>query len=120
MVTALHLSKTIFGTIRANFFWALIYNVVMLPLAAGAFFPILHRTLPPAMAAASMSLSSVGVLLSSLRLKWYVAPKLGVSFTLDDPELYTPAGSSVRPWSPETPPQRKTAAPTENSPLMPS
>ena len=77
VVTAVHLARRIFARIRLNFFWAIGYNVLMIPLAAGCFFPVFHVALPPAMAGASMAMSSVCVVCSSLLLRRYRAPKVG-------------------------------------------
>lgn len=67
--TALLLARRTLRTIRQNLFWAFIYNVVGIPIAAGALYPLTGWTLSPVLASAAMSLSSVSVLLSSLRLK---------------------------------------------------
>lgn len=58
--------------ILSNFAWACIYNIVLIPLAAGAFYGIGGRkvTLPPVWASAAMALSSVSVVLNSLSLRW--------------------------------------------------
>ncbi|MRG92220.1 heavy metal translocating P-type ATPase [Polyangium spumosum] len=69
--TALGLSRATLGTIRQNLFWAFIYNVVGIPIAAGALYPLTGWLLSPVLASAAMSLSSVSVLLSSLRLRGY-------------------------------------------------
>ena len=60
-------------TIRQNLGWAFIYNMVLLPMAAGVFVPFGGPHLPPVAAAAAMSLSSVSVVLNSLLLKRRVA-----------------------------------------------
>lgn len=66
---ALNLStKTVMG-IRQNLFWAFIYNVIGIPLAAGVLFPINGFLLDPMIAGAAMALSSVSVVGNSLRLK---------------------------------------------------
>ena len=67
--TALALARATFRTIRENLFWAFVYNVVGIPLAAGVFYPWTGWQLSPVIASAAMSLSSVSVLLNSLRLR---------------------------------------------------
>lgn len=74
--TALHLSRAIFRRIKWNLLWSLIYNVLGIPVAAGVLFPILRARLPPTIAAVAMALSSVSVVLSSLSLRLYHAPKV--------------------------------------------
>ena len=72
--TALHLSRAIFRRIQLNLIWSLLYNVLGIPLAAGAFYPLVQRRLPPTVAALAMALSSVSVVLSSLSLRLYTPP----------------------------------------------
>lgn len=67
--TALRLARSTLRTIRQNLFWAFVYNVVGIPIAAGVLSPFTDWALSPVFASAAMSLSSVSVLLSSLRLK---------------------------------------------------
>jgi Cu2+-exporting ATPase len=67
---ALQLSRKTVGTIRQNLFWAFIYNVIGIPLAAGVLFPVNGFLLNPMIAGAAMALSSVSVVSNSLRLKW--------------------------------------------------
>lgn len=67
--TALRLARRTLRTIRQNLFWAFVYNVVGIPIAAGVLVPITGWTLSPVLASLAMSLSSVSVLLNSLRLK---------------------------------------------------
>jgi heavy metal translocating P-type ATPase len=66
--TAIRLSKSVMKNIKENLFWALIYNCIGIPLAAGVFI-FAGLTLTPVYAAAAMSLSSVCVTLNALRLK---------------------------------------------------
>ncbi|WP_440133619.1 heavy metal translocating P-type ATPase [Chitinophaga sancti] len=67
---ALALSKLTVRTIRQNLFWAFIYNVIGIPLAAGVLYPVNGFLLDPMIAGAAMALSSVSVVSNSLRLKW--------------------------------------------------
>ncbi|MEQ9073506.1 MAG: copper-translocating P-type ATPase, partial [Sandaracinaceae bacterium] len=67
--TALRLARATLRTIRQNLFWAFIYNLVGIPIAAGLFYGWTGWLLSPVLASAAMSLSSVSVLLSSLRLR---------------------------------------------------
>jgi Cu2+-exporting ATPase len=67
---AIRLSKKTVTTIRQNLFWAFIYNVIGIPLAAGLLYPINGFLLNPMIAGAAMALSSVSVVSNSLRLKW--------------------------------------------------
>lgn len=66
---ALYLSKRTWFTIRQNLFWAFIYNVVSIPLAAGVGYPFTGFFLNPMMASMAMALSSISVIANSLRLK---------------------------------------------------
>lgn len=68
VVTLLQLSKSVIKTIRQNLFWAFIYNIIGIPLAAGVFYLSYGIKLNPMFAAAAMSLSSVTVVLNALRL----------------------------------------------------
>jgi Cu+-exporting ATPase len=77
VVAAFHLSQKIFSTIRRNLVWAVIYNVLGIPLAMGLFLPWgIH--LHPMMAGAAMASSSVSVVSSSLLLKWWRRPQESV------------------------------------------
>ena len=67
---AIRLSKQTVATIKQNLFWAFIYNLIGIPIAAGILFPINGFLLNPMFAGAAMALSSVSVVSNSLRLKW--------------------------------------------------
>lgn len=67
---AIKLSKQTVSTIKQNLFWAFIYNVIGIPIAAGLLYPINGFLLNPMLAGAAMALSSVSVVSNSLRLKW--------------------------------------------------
>jgi Cu+-exporting ATPase len=67
---AIRLSRATLAIIKQNLGWALVYNVLLIPLAAGLAMPLFGIRLPPALAATAMALSSVSVVLNSLRLRW--------------------------------------------------
>ena len=78
-VTMIQLSKSVMRNIKQNLFWALFYNSVGIPLAAGVFFSLLGWKLNPMFGAAAMSLSSVSVVSNALRLKFF-KPKFHEEF----------------------------------------
>lgn len=67
---AIKLSRQTVKAIRQNLFWAFIYNVIGIPLAAGILYPFTGFLLNPMIAGAAMAMSSVSVVSNSLRLKW--------------------------------------------------
>eukprot|EP01060_Flectonema_neradi_P018653 TRINITY_DN2552_c6_g1_i2.p1 TRINITY_DN2552_c6_g1~~TRINITY_DN2552_c6_g1_i2.p1 ORF type:complete len:1254 (+),score=313.98 TRINITY_DN2552_c6_g1_i2:59-3763(+) len=75
VVTFLHLSSSVMTRIKLNFFWAFGYNVLAIPIASGFLYPIWHWQLPPTAGGIAMICSSIAVLLSSLHLKTFKAPK---------------------------------------------
>ena len=68
--TAIQLSKQTVITIKQNLFWAFVYNIIGIPIAAGVLYPINGFLLNPMIAGAAMAMSSVSVVSNSLRLKW--------------------------------------------------
>jgi Cu+-exporting ATPase len=69
IVRARRLSQAVMNNIRQNLFFAFIYNALGVPIAAGVLYPIFGLLLSPIVAAAAMALSSVSVVLNSLRLR---------------------------------------------------
>lgn len=67
---AITLSRKTVSLIRQNLFWAFIYNIIGIPIAAGVLYPINGYLLNPMIAGAAMAFSSVSVVSNSLRLKW--------------------------------------------------
>ncbi|XP_052181155.1 copper-transporting ATPase RAN1 isoform X2 [Diospyros lotus] len=76
VITAIDLSRKTFSRIRLNYVFAMAYNVIAIPVAAGVFFPWVKIKLPPWVAGACMALSSVSVVCSSLLLRRYRKPRL--------------------------------------------
>ncbi|HOT24788.1 MAG TPA: HAD-IC family P-type ATPase, partial [Thermoleophilia bacterium] len=69
VATAIQLSRRTIAIVKQNLFWAFAYNVALIPLAAGVFYPSFGILLDPIFAAAAMGLSSVSVVSNSLRLR---------------------------------------------------
>ena len=69
VVSAMRLSRRTMKTMKQNLFWAFIYNVIGIPVAAGALYPAFGLLLTPVVASAAMAFSSVSVVMNSLRLK---------------------------------------------------
>ena len=71
VVTAIELSRAVVRNIHMNLFWAFFYNVLGIPVAAGALFPAFGLRLSPMIGSAAMSLSSVCVVTNALRLRFF-------------------------------------------------
>jgi len=69
IVTSIALSKRTMRTMKQNFFWAFIYNTVLIPVAAGILYPVAGILMSPILAGAAMAFSSVSVVSNSLRLR---------------------------------------------------
>jgi Cu+-exporting ATPase len=78
IVTAIALSKRTMRTMKQNFFWAFIYNTVLIPVAAGVLYPVAGILMSPILAGAAMAFSSVSVVSNSLRLRTF-RPKLAAA-----------------------------------------
>ena len=73
VATAIALSKATIRSVKQNLFWAFIYNVIGIPIAAGLLYPVFGILLSPILASVAMSLSSVSVVANSLRLRSFKA-----------------------------------------------
>jgi Cu+-exporting ATPase len=90
VVNALHLSRATMRNIRQNLFWAFAYNTALIPVAAGALYPVAGLMLSPMLAAGAMALSSVFVLSNALRLR-------RVGAAMDRPGASHPPTPSAQP-----------------------
>ena len=75
VAAAIRLSRSTMRVVRENLAWAFGYNVLLIPVAMGALFPLTGLLLNPALAAGAMALSSVSVVLNSLRLRAVVVAR---------------------------------------------
>ncbi len=75
IVSSIALSRKTVGTIKQGLFWAFAYNVLLIPVAMGVFFPIFGVLLDPVLAAGAMAMSSVSVVTNALRLRGFKRPE---------------------------------------------
>jgi Cu+-exporting ATPase len=73
VVRAIRLSRRTMRTMKQNLFWAFVYNVIGIPIAAGVLYPFFGVLLSPILASAAMAFSSVSVVSNSLRLRRFRA-----------------------------------------------
>jgi Cu2+-exporting ATPase len=79
IVKAISLARKVRGKIKQNLFWAAIYNVIAIPIAAGLLYTSLGILLRPEWAALAMAASTITVTINALALKWAGLPKAGLS-----------------------------------------
>ncbi|GAB5355390.1 hypothetical protein AAMO2058_000201500 [Amorphochlora amoebiformis] len=92
LLVTMDISRFIIRRIRWNLFWALGYNVLGIPIAAGVLFPLTHMALPSFLAGLLMTISSVSVVMSSLLLRLYQKP----NFEISTPEVVDEVNESYR------------------------
>lgn len=79
VVTTIQLSRAVLRNIKENLFWAFIYNIICIPLAAGAFYYLLGWQLEPMFGTIAMSLSSICVVSNALRLRGFKPKKISIT-----------------------------------------
>jgi Cu+-exporting ATPase len=85
---AIRLARVTMKNVRENLLLAFLYNIVAIPVAAGAFYPLLGHVTSPMLAAAAMSASSLSVIANALRLR---------TVTLEEPGLADQESGTARP-----------------------
>ena len=89
VITAIDLSRSTVERIKLNYVWAMCHNLLAIPVAAGAFYPLIHMRMPPWLAGAAMALSSVSVVSSSsLLLRLYKKPASALSSVAVDDDTF--------------------------------
>ncbi|MBR6060912.1 MAG: metal-transporting ATPase, partial [Spirochaetales bacterium] len=101
VASAIKIGRAVLRNIYENLFWAFIYNVIGIPLAAGALYPLFGITLTPAFGAAAMSLSSFCVVSNALRLNLLTFNKNGKS-SPDDNSDKNPTDNKETPTMTKT------------------
>ncbi|MFD5620395.1 heavy metal translocating P-type ATPase [Streptomyces yangpuensis] len=92
VVTAIRLSRATMRNIKQNLFFALVYNAIGIPLAAGVLYPLWGIRLSPIIAAAAMALSSLSVVANASRLRrWHATPLPHIRPARTQPRVETPA-----------------------------
>ena len=71
VIHAIDLAKHVFYRVKLNFLWAIIYNILAIPFAAGLWYPWTHMLVPPQYAGLSMALSSLSIVISSASITFY-------------------------------------------------
>ncbi len=99
VVTAIELSRATIKNIKENLFWAFFYNIIGIPIAAGALYPVFHIQFEPWIAAAAMSVSSVTVVTNALRLRSF---KSSVNKVLSIAEITKKDNKEIEVSSSET------------------
>jgi P-type Cu+ transporter len=112
VATLIALSKTTMRRIWLNFAWALGYNLCLIPIAAGVFYPFFHLALAPMMAGMAMAFSSISIVISSLLLGLFQPPALQPSTSLQHHE----PGIELQDYAEENDPLT-CKCPTNSSPL---
>jgi Cu+-exporting ATPase len=96
VVTAITLSRATMRNIRQNLLFALGYNTIGIPIAAGILYPVAGIRLSPIIAAAAMALSSLSVVTNANRLRGYRPAPLPQAVPAEaDPQVETPAGAAA-------------------------
>ncbi len=93
IVGAIALSRKTVGAIKQGLFWAFAYNVLLIPVAMGALYPLFGVLLDPVLAAAAMAMSSVSVVTNALRLRGFRRPESAAAI------LHPPLGERVREYA---------------------
>ncbi|MHA2235371.1 MAG: heavy metal translocating P-type ATPase [Candidatus Thorarchaeota archaeon] len=97
VVTGIQLGKRTMTKIKQGFFWALIYNIILLPIAAGLFYPSTGLYLQPQFAGLAMALSSVSVVINALTLNRFRPQEVDVGKTEIPPAAYLEGDVAIDP-----------------------